>query len=470
MKGIVEILPYIPRSRIRVETLAKAWGQPAKPGERAVANYDEDSLTMAVAALSQARDPELLTGVHFATTTSPVGEGGCASMLAFVLNLPDDAATADFGTTLRSGTTALRTVFAGGNFDYGRTMAVVASDTRRGQPGNEIELQFGDAACAVIAGSEGVIAKWLGSASHNSVAPDAWRPAGQQFVQQADAKFALKESFLDSIGHAVNKLLKDLELSIGQIDWLVIPGATARQQQAAYAKTGFSGKVPATSRVLHEVGNCGAALPFLLLHETLLQAEPGDKVLLIGYGAGADAILFEVTEEVGYFKENSTLFRQLDRKCMIGEYARFLDMKGNLERETLVPYSTPVYAWRERETNLRLKAQVCRQCGTIQFPERRICTHCRTRDDFVWRSLQKSGVLFTFTHDYLVPGLTVPTTMAVVDLDGGGRLFTQMTDSDPKEVRIGMRVSLEYRKFHEGGGFANYFWKAVPSVDRGGAQ
>ena len=50
MAGIVSYGAYIPYYRLNRADIAKAWGTGASPGEKAVANYDEDSLTMAVAA------------------------------------------------------------------------------------------------------------------------------------------------------------------------------------------------------------------------------------------------------------------------------------------------------------------------------------------------------------------------------------------------------------------------------------
>ncbi len=52
--------------------------------------------------------------------------------------------------------------------------------------------------------------------------------------------------------------------------------------------------------------------------------------------------------------------------------------------------------------------------------------------------------------------------MAVVELEGGGRFYGQMTDVEPREVKVGMDVSLTLRRLHEGGDFVNYFWKVVP--------
>ena len=52
---------------------------------------------------------------------------------------------------------------------------------------------------------------------------------------------------------------------------------------------------------------------------------------------------------------------------------------------------------------------------------------------------------------------------AVVDLEGGGRLYLQLTDCEPERVEIDMPLELTFRKVHEGGGFKNYFWKARPA-------
>ena len=78
--------------------------------------------------------------------------------------------------------------------------------------------------------------------------------------------------------------------------------------------------------------------------------------------------------------------------------------------------------------------------------------------------LQKRGRIFTFTLDHLVGGeyLETPVPKVVVDLDGGGRVFFDMTDVDPAAVKIGMEVELTFRRLHDGAGFHNYYWKTRP--------
>ena len=47
MPGITAYGAYIPLHRLSRAEIARAWGGKTAPGERAVASYDEDSLTMA---------------------------------------------------------------------------------------------------------------------------------------------------------------------------------------------------------------------------------------------------------------------------------------------------------------------------------------------------------------------------------------------------------------------------------------
>ena len=50
MAGIVGAGACIPRYRLPREVIAKEWGTAAAGGEKAIANHDEDSLTLAVNA------------------------------------------------------------------------------------------------------------------------------------------------------------------------------------------------------------------------------------------------------------------------------------------------------------------------------------------------------------------------------------------------------------------------------------
>ncbi|MEE8204941.1 MAG: OB-fold domain-containing protein, partial [Dehalococcoidales bacterium] len=59
-------------------------------------------------------------------------------------------------------------------------------------------------------------------------------------------------------------------------------------------------------------------------------------------------------------------------------------------------------------------------------------------------------------------GPETPRPMAVVDLDSGGRMIMQMTDTEAGEAKVGLEVELVFRRLHQAGGFHNYYWKCRP--------
>src|SRR5215467_2754776 len=111
MAGITSYGAYIPRLRL---PLAAIGGGAPKPGgpEKAVANYDEDAVTMGVAAAIDCLkgvDRATIDAVLFASTSYPFKEKQGAAIIAKALDLRRDVHTADLGDTLRGGTSALRT-------------------------------------------------------------------------------------------------------------------------------------------------------------------------------------------------------------------------------------------------------------------------------------------------------------------------------------------------------------------------
>ena len=133
MAGIASYGAYIPYYRLSRAEIAKAWGNAAGPGERAVASYDEDSLTMAVAAARDCLtgiDRASIGGLYFASTTAPYREKQSAALIAAVLGLAPEAATMDFSGSLRCGTNALQ----GGPGRGGERLGAEHPGVRRGYP------------------------------------------------------------------------------------------------------------------------------------------------------------------------------------------------------------------------------------------------------------------------------------------------------------------------------------------------
>ena len=138
MIGIKAYGAYLPKYLMPRDLIGKAWEFPIVPGTKAVANGDEDSLTMAVEAgldCLSGIDPKSIDGLFYATTTQVYTEKNSASMIATVLDMREDITTTDFTDSIKSATTAVaRAVDAiKANPDI-KSILVVSSDTRQAEP------------------------------------------------------------------------------------------------------------------------------------------------------------------------------------------------------------------------------------------------------------------------------------------------------------------------------------------------
>lgn len=91
-----------------------------------------------------------------------------------------------------------------------------------------------------------------------------------------------------------------------------------------------------------------------------------------------------------------------------------------------------------------LVANVCDSCGVTYFDRRNACAACGARK-FTGSRLANTGSVRTFTIVYRAArGVPAPYVSAVVDLDGGGRVKSNIINVEPKpeNVALGMRVRL----------------------------
>ena len=75
----------------------------------------------------------------------------------------------------------------------------------------------------------------------------------------------------------------------------------------------------------------------------------------------------------------------------------------------------------------------------------------------------KRGTLFTYSMDERATVIDPPNVLAAVNLEGGGRFFSQMTDRDVNNIKVGMTMELTFRRIHDASGVHNYFWKCKPA-------
>ncbi len=466
MIGITSYGAYVPKYRLGREVMAKAWGPRFISGERAVANHDEDSLTMATEAVLNCLfgiDPKTVEGLIFASTTSPYLEKQASTLVATAADLPFEIYTADHLSSLRAGMAGLRNAMDAVMGGGARNILVVAADTRKGEPGSDSEQLFGDGAAALMVGETGVVASFEGVYSLSEEFMDSWRKQDDEFVRKGDAAFVQAYGYGRMVPDCIHGILKKYEMKNSDIAHFVIPGPDSR----SYARVMKALNLPAGSYpedpLLTTVGDTGAAAPLMLLTSVLEKAKPGERILLCGYGAGnTDAFILRVTPEIERLKNRRGVAHFQTCKKPLTNYEKFLKFQNTLRSEPLEPYSSWALLWKEKKQNLQLYGTRCKKCGTFAYPRRRVCLKCSAKDEYEDAKLPRKGKIYTLAKDYLFPNPDLPTVMAVADMEGGGRFYGQMTDCDPARVKIGMPVELTFRKINEAGGINNYSWKIRP--------
>lgn len=463
--GIVSCGVYVPWQRLPRELLAKAWGGGGLKGEKAVGNHDEDSLTMAVEASLNAlegRDPSKIDGVFFASASPPYKEKLSAATLATALDFPPSVETADVTGSTRSGAMALKAALDAVESGRMREALVAVGEARPAAPESEVEPHLGEGGGALIVGSDGVGVEIQGHHSLTSEFMDRWRRDEDAYVQTGDERF----SGLYGYGKVLPQVLRGLGgktgRKIGDYARALLPAPDARSLLGVVRATGLNPEGQVQDPLYLQVGDAGSALPFLLLGRALQDWKPGERILWTAYGDGADAFDLVATAKVEGARPRPTLQAYLNRKHALTSYERWLKFRRVLGDPTYDPPSSAILFWKELPQGIRLRGTRCRKCATVQYPDSRLCPKCGSKDASEEVRLARRGKVFTFTRDHLFQSAGGPIAMAVVDLEGGGRILLQAADCDPDDVKVGLDVELVFRRIHEGGEFHNYYWKARP--------
>lgn len=115
-----------------------------------------------------------------------------------------------------------------------------------------------------------------------------------------------------------------------------------------------------------------------------------------------------------------------------------LPRPGFVSVQTTVPY------W-EAAAEGTLLLQRCKPAGHLQHYPRSICATCWS-EDLAWQPASGRGAVWAFTVVHMSGHAAwrdeVPYTLALVELEEGPRLMTNVVGVDPESVHVGMAVEL----------------------------
>ena len=478
--GILAFGGYVPLLRLQREAIARAnaWLNPALmrlgKGERAIANWDEDAVTMAVEA---ARDclagggREGIAHVFLASTTLPFQDRQNAGIVAEALRLAGAVGTLDLTGSQRAGTSAL---IAACEIARGRggPVLVASGEKRRTKAASPLELTTGDAAAALLVGPGEGVAKLLGHATWSTDFVDHYRGSGESFDYVWEERWVRDEGFMKIVPEAVDRALSAAHLDAGAIDHFCFPSPMRRAGASVAARLGLAER-SVRDNLQGTCGEAGAAHPLVMLAHALEAASPGERILVIGFGQGCDALVFEATAALADAKPERGISGYLRRRRADSDYHRYLGINGlvaveqglrsEVDRQTGL---TTLY--RNREMVLGLVGGRCSQCGTLQFPKSTVCVNpnchaAETQEDHPFSEMP--ATMRSYTADRLTWSASPPAYYGMVQFEEGGRAMIDFTDVDPGAglvVGEPMRMMFRVKDYDTRRGFRRYFWKAAP--------
>lgn len=115
------------------------------------------------------------------------------------------------------------------------------------------------------------------------------------------------------------------------------------------------------------------------------------------------------------------------------------------------PYTDTAPYW-EAARQQQLLIQKCLDCGLYQFYPRGVCKSCLS-SSLSWFQAAGRGTIYSFTVNYRAPhpGFVddLPFVTAIVELQEGVRMMTNIVQCNPEQVTIGMPVRVVFEQVTE---------------------
>jgi hydroxymethylglutaryl-CoA synthase len=472
--GITGYGVCVPRLRLDRATVAAAhsWHAPALKGlgkgVKAIADWDEDSVTMGVEAARGCVGDIAIDAIYLASTSLPFADRQNAGIIKEALALPDSVGTVDITGSQRAGVSALllahKAVGAG-------AVLCVAAEKHKAQPGSEVELTSGDGAAAFAVGAEGLIAELIGSHCLSTDFIDHFRAAGSDVSHGWEGRWVRDEGYGKILPTALASALQAAGVEASEIDRLAF-SAPMKGVVANAAKTlGIRAEAIDDTLAFH-MGHAGTAQSLILLARALEEALPGQTILVAGFGQGCEVLIFRTTDAIAEYRSKRPLTAALARGETTSNYFRYLALNGliDLDRgargeQSQKPNLSALY--RNRRAVMGLIGGRSGRTGTVQFPKSDLSVDPNDPGDEAledYRFAELGGTILTYTADRLAYTPSPPYFYGMIAFDGGGRMVAEFADCNEADIFVGARVRMAFRvkSQDQQRGFTHYFWKAVP--------
>lgn len=323
--GIIGYGVYVPRYRIRVEDIAKVWGEDPnriKQGllveEKSVPAADEDTATIAVEAARNAVkragiDPQDIGAIYVGSESHPYAVKPTATIVAEAIEATPNLTAADLEFACKAGTAGMQACMGLVEAKMIKYGMAIGADTAQAAPGDALEYTAAAGGGAVIIGknSSESIAEIEGTYSYSTDLPDFWRREMRPYPKHG-GRFTGKPAYFKHVLSAAHGILRQLKLTPQDFAHAVFHQPNGKFPCQVAEELGFSKAQLATGLVTPKIGNTYSGCSMIGLAAVLDKASPGERILVVSYGSGAGSDAFSIRVKDGAEKKRDLALNTLD--------------------------------------------------------------------------------------------------------------------------------------------------------------
>ncbi|MFQ5709305.1 MAG: hydroxymethylglutaryl-CoA synthase [bacterium] len=344
MVGIVGYGAYVPCYRIKAEEIAVQWGNDpiaVKKGllleEKTVPGFDEDAITISVAAAKNALlragiDPREIGAVYIGSESHPYAVKPSGTVLVDALGIGPEVHVADYEFACKAGTEAMFVAYSHVKSGLMKYALGIGTDTSQGAPNDALEYTASAGGAAFIFGQERILAEVVHTYSYTSDTADFWRREGQ-FYPQHTGRFTGEPAYFRHVLSAGRGMLEQSGLKPQDFAYVVLHMPNGKFPMKAGQVLGFTKEQIAEGWLVPIMGNTYSGSSPMGLTAVLDVARANDLILLVsfGSGAGSDAFVFRVTERIKDAQDKAPHTRALlDANKRYLNYAQYAKYRGKI--------------------------------------------------------------------------------------------------------------------------------------------
>ncbi|MDR3062898.1 MAG: hydroxymethylglutaryl-CoA synthase [Methanobrevibacter sp.] len=344
MAGIIGYGASVPSYRIKVEEIAKVWGDDPIAlsrglivNEKSLPSADEDTATIAVTAaryaLARAQiNPKDIGAVYVGSESHPYAVKPTSTIVAEAIGASPELTAADLEFACKAGTAGIQMVMGLVDSNMVQYGLAIGADTSQGAPGDALEYTASAGGAAYIIGKENTIADFDDTYSFTTDTPDFYRREGQDYPSHG-GRFTGEPAFFKHVLGAANGLFEKTDSKAEDYDFACFHQPNGKFYLRAGKLLGFNNDQIKNGLLTPNIGNTYSGAVPLALSSILDVARPGDKIFVVSYGSGAgsDAFTLTVNKEIKNRQNLAPFTEDIINEKKYVDYAVYAKYKGKIK-------------------------------------------------------------------------------------------------------------------------------------------